>query len=107
MFLLCFCSVKVVGTLLVLVCTENFSTKFYWWSLTDEQILAALLDLLEDDSRDTETKNDDDNYDDCMSLGRQERSKWAVQVRVPQADNYSCKPPEIFHTNVFLPTIFD
>ena len=40
-----FCGVEAGGTLLVLTCTENFSVKFRWWFLTDEQILAFLRGL--------------------------------------------------------------
>ena len=74
MFLLCLCSRQVVSTLLGFISIDNFSVKLYWRTLTDEQILAMLRDLLGDDSRDNETKRDNDNYEDFVSLGRQESS---------------------------------
>ena len=50
-----------MSALLVLICTDNLSVKFYWWSLTDEQILAVSQDSKGDDSGDNETRSDNDN----------------------------------------------
>ena len=61
-------------TLLVLIRTDNFPVKVYWWSLTDEHILAIFRDSKCEFSGNNETKSDNDNREDCVSLGRQESS---------------------------------
>ena len=63
-----------MSTLLVLICTDNFSGKFYWHSLTDDQMAVVLRDLGGEDSGDNETRSDNDNNEDCVSLGRRESS---------------------------------
>ena len=64
-----------MSTILNLICTDNFSVKFYWWSLINEQILAVLRDLEGVDSGGNETMSDNENYEDYVSLGRQVSSR--------------------------------
>ena len=106
LFLLCVHSVQVVSTLLVLICTDNFSVKIYWRSLTDEQILAALRDLKGDYSRDNLTKSDNDNYENCVSLVRQESNVWNVwsfcKDGTPQQTMTAAIPLKMFTKKFFL-----
>ena len=62
----------------MLICTSNFSIRFHWRSLTDEQLLALLRDLSGDDSIDNETRSDIDIYKDYQSFWHQESSIWTV-----------------------------
>ena len=93
-----------------MICTNNFSVKFYRWSLTDEQILRLLRDLQGYDYRENETKSDNNSYEDYVSLGRKESSIWTIwsfaKVEAQEADKASCNPIENFYTNVFLSESF-
>ena len=65
------------------------------------QILGVLRDLYGDESGDNETKRDNDNYEDCVSLIRQkvtfELSGPFAKFGAPHTDNDSSNPPENFH----------
>ena len=76
--------------------------------LTDEQILA---EFIRDNSRDNERKRYSENYENYVSLERQESSKRFVwlfaKVGAQQSDNDSINPPEMFHKNIFRADSFD
>ena len=104
--LLCFCSTQNLSTLLVLICTNNFSVEFYKQSPTDEHLLAVFWGLWGDDSGINETESDDDNYELMWVLDvkivAHELSGPFVNVWAPKTDNDSSYPPENIHKKFFM-----
>ena len=98
---LCFHSVQVVTTLLVLIRTDNFTVNFYWRSLTDEQILAMLHDLWGDDSGNKRTVRVLDVKKVACDL-----SGSFAKVGAPGADSYSSNSPDFFFYKNVFPNIF-